>query len=335
MIDSGHPYTPDHQHQREPHGENEALIEKQGGTKKAKSAGTMSIGALASPTRSNKDCFLDNDEAFQIKMEKSKKAFNRLLVVVLICFIFMIVEVAGGIISNSLAILTDSAHMLSDVAGFVISMFSIWISQKSSTSNYTFGFHRAEVIGALLSVGIIWGMVIWLVIEATHRIVVDHDITIDSEVMLITAFISLACNLFNLVALGHCPCIKVDTSYMDELDTVYKPHGGHSCGHDHGHGHGHDHGHSHGHSHGHKHEDHHKHGDDHHHKHGDDHDRPHIHIEEDHHHDHGHKHSVHDAESVPIERLASENFHSTSDLISGIGGVRSSEIKEIPHSDPK
>ena len=47
--------------------------------------------------------------------------------VVIICFLFMIVEVIGGVASGSLAILTDAAHMLSDVGGFAISMFSIWI----------------------------------------------------------------------------------------------------------------------------------------------------------------------------------------------------------------
>lgn len=82
--------------------------------------------------------------------------------------------------------------------------------------------------------------------------------------MLITAFVSLACNFFSLIALGHCPLPCIDseqTNFMDSVMSVYKPHGGHSCGHDHGpgghdhggHDHGHDHGHSHGHDHGHGH----------------------------------------------------------------------------------
>jgi len=71
--------------------------------------------------------------------------------------------------------------------------------------------------------------------------------------MLITAFVSLACNIFNLVALGHCPVPCIDSekqhSIMDSVMSVYKPHGGHDCGgHHHGPG-GHDHG-SHGHNHG-------------------------------------------------------------------------------------
>ena len=60
-------------------------------------------------------------------MKQGNKAFKQLLAVVIICFIFMLVEVVGGVISGSLAILTDAAHMCSDVGGFVISMFSIKI----------------------------------------------------------------------------------------------------------------------------------------------------------------------------------------------------------------
>ena len=65
---------------------------------------------------------------FQQKLVDGNKAFRKLGIVVAICFLFMIVEIVGGIASGSLAILTDAAHMLSDVGGFIISMFSIWIS---------------------------------------------------------------------------------------------------------------------------------------------------------------------------------------------------------------
>ena len=183
---------------------------------------------------------------------------RKLAIVVIICFIFMIVEVAGGIMSKALAILTDAAHMLSDVMGFVISMISIWIGQKMPTSTLTFGYHRAEVMGALASIMIIWVMVVWLSWEATHRILYVHNYKIDADIMLITAFISLACNIFNLMALGHCPmpCIKKKKGehgghshgFMDSVTSIYKPHGGHSCGgHNHGHGGGHSHNHTHDH----------------------------------------------------------------------------------------
>jgi Co/Zn/Cd efflux system component len=72
-------------------------------------------------------CILQVDPAFQKKLKDGNKAFYKLLYVVVMCFIFMIVEVIGGFIAGSLAIKTDAAHMFSDVGGFLISMMSIWI----------------------------------------------------------------------------------------------------------------------------------------------------------------------------------------------------------------
>tara|TARA_B110000285_G_scaffold227998_1_gene290249 strand:- start:435 stop:863 length:429 start_codon:yes stop_codon:yes gene_type:complete len=107
-------------------------------------------------------------------------------------------------------------------------------------------------------------MVVWLSWEATTRMFFLDDIEIDAPIMLGTAFISLACNIFNLIILGHMPlpCVTpVDTS---GVTSVYQAHAGHDCGghgddeeggHDHDHDHGgHDHGDDHGHDHGHSHE---------------------------------------------------------------------------------
>ena len=75
-------------------------------------------------------------------------------------------EILGGYIAGSLAIMTDAAHMFSDFCGFFISIFSIWIARRPSTPTHSYGFHRAEIIGALLSVIIIWALTIVLVYEA-------------------------------------------------------------------------------------------------------------------------------------------------------------------------
>ena len=66
----------------------------------------------------------------------------------------------------------------------------------------SYGYHRAEVLGALASILLIWGLLIWLVIEAADRLV--HAEEINGEVMLITAIIGLACNLVNIFVLEQC-----------------------------------------------------------------------------------------------------------------------------------
>jgi zinc transporter 2 len=78
----------------------------------------------------------------------------------------MIVEIIGGALAHSMAIMTDAAHLLSDFSGFLISIFSIWIGTRPASNNMSYGYHRAEIIGALGSVMLIWGLTLWLIWEA-------------------------------------------------------------------------------------------------------------------------------------------------------------------------
>jgi zinc transporter 2 len=114
----------------------------------------------------------------------------------------MIGEIIGGYISGSLAIITDAAHMLSDVAGFLISYFAIYMGSRPSNHHMSFGYHRAEILGALASIMLIWGIIIYLFIEAIHRMI--HPEPIDGEIMLITAVVGLICNFISIFTLHSC-----------------------------------------------------------------------------------------------------------------------------------
>jgi zinc transporter 2 len=81
----------------------------------------------------------------------------------------------------------------------------------------SFGYHRAEVLGALTSIMLIWGIIIYLFIEAIHRVI--HPEPIDGEIMLITAVVGLVCNIISIF-------------------TLHDFKGGHNHSHDHGHVHG-------------------------------------------------------------------------------------------------
>ncbi|KAF2597390.1 hypothetical protein F2Q68_00007400 [Brassica cretica] len=84
--------------------------------------------------------------------------------------IFIVVEVVGGIKANSLAILTDAAHLLSDVGAFAISLFSLWASGWKATPKQSYGFFRIEILGALVSIQMIWILAGILVYEAIVRL---------------------------------------------------------------------------------------------------------------------------------------------------------------------
>jgi zinc transporter 2 len=73
------------------------------------------------------DCILEHDPKFNEKLKNSKMALRKLAIITVICFLFMVAEVIGGYLSNSVAIMTDAAHMLSDCSGFIISILSIII----------------------------------------------------------------------------------------------------------------------------------------------------------------------------------------------------------------
>lgn len=183
----------------------------------------------------------------------SKGVICKLFVASAIALIFLIAEVIGGILSGSLAILSDAAHMFSDLSGFFISIMSIWVGTRPASKKLTYGYHRAEVIGALGSIVLIWGLTIVLLYEATNRIVNKTMVT-DPLFMLITAVFGLVCNVGMAKVLHSAP----GQSHS---------HGGCSHGHSHGpsdkknkvHSHSHDHDHKHDHDHDHNHDHDHKH----------------------------------------------------------------------------
>ncbi|XP_032591648.2 uncharacterized protein LOC116805218 [Drosophila grimshawi] len=131
-----------------------------------------------------------------------KMAKRKLIVASVLCLCFMICEIIGGIFSRSLAIATDAAHLLTDLAGFLISLFAIHLSARPSTQRMNFGWHRAEVIGAMISVYFIWvitGILVWLAVE--RLISNQHDV--DAKIMLITSALAILVNLVMAIQLTH------------------------------------------------------------------------------------------------------------------------------------
>ena len=115
-------------------------------------------------------CAFEHEENFVKKQLLAQSAMKKLLCTAIVCFSFMCLEVAGGYLSGSLAIMVDAAHTFSDVAGFLINYASVHIAQRKITSHYNMGYHRAEIVGVMTSILIIWGLLIWLNIEAINRI---------------------------------------------------------------------------------------------------------------------------------------------------------------------
>ncbi|VDM50672.1 unnamed protein product [Toxocara canis] len=90
--------------------------------------------------------------------------------------------------------MTDAGHMLSDMTSFVISIVAIKMAQMKPTKRLSYGFHRAEVLGALASVLLIWILTAVLVYMAIMRMV-RNDFEVNADVMLITAGVGVAFNI--------------------------------------------------------------------------------------------------------------------------------------------
>ena len=82
---------------------------------------------------------------------------------------FMFVEVVGGILSGSLALLADAAHMLTDAASIALALVAMWIANRPAAAGSTFGFYRTEVLAALLNTLSLWLIAGWIFFEAYHR----------------------------------------------------------------------------------------------------------------------------------------------------------------------
>lgn len=82
---------------------------------------------------------------------------------------FVIAEFGFGLISNSLALVADAGHNLSDVVGLLIAWFAAWLARKPPTTLRTYGYRRASILAALANAALLIAAVIWIVIEAAQR----------------------------------------------------------------------------------------------------------------------------------------------------------------------
>eukprot|EP00871_Galdieria_phlegrea_P003666 jgi/Galph1/42/GphlegSOOS_G4863.1 len=165
-------------------------------------------------TVSNNELNVPRDESVNVKINFSPtsvqtlsnnlriwKAQKKLFVASVLCACFMFAEILGGYFAGSLAIMTDAAHLLSDFASFVISLVALHLSKRPGSATMSFGYARAEVIGAFISILLIWSLSGILFVEATRRLVKPQPV--DGRLMFIIALIGLFVNLLMGLVLGH------------------------------------------------------------------------------------------------------------------------------------
>ncbi|MEO8200893.1 MAG: cation diffusion facilitator family transporter [Gemmatimonadota bacterium] len=97
------------------------------------------------------------------------QATHRLWIVLLLTGGYMLVEVVGGYLSGSLALLADAGHMLTDVGAIGLSLLTAWIAQRPADQNKTYGYLRWEILAALINGAALIGVAGWVLVEAVGR----------------------------------------------------------------------------------------------------------------------------------------------------------------------
>jgi cobalt-zinc-cadmium efflux system protein len=119
-----------------------------------------------------------------------------LTITLVLVLIYMVAEVVGGLLSNSLALLADAGHMLSDAAALGLALFANWFSRRPATSRHTFGYYRAEILAAVVNAASLIAIAIFIFVEAYHRFQTPHQV--EGGIMIGVATGGLVVNLAGL-----------------------------------------------------------------------------------------------------------------------------------------
>ncbi|MFH5181994.1 cation diffusion facilitator family transporter [Paenibacillus sp. TAB 01] len=134
-------------------------------------------------------------------VKEQSKSKRTLWITLLLTLFFTLVEIIGGLMSNSLALLSDSAHMISDVLALGLSMVAIYLATRPPNARFTFGFLRFEIIASFLNGLALAIIALGIFIEGIRRFI--HPEAIDFKLMLVIASIGLIVNVVLTVVLSR------------------------------------------------------------------------------------------------------------------------------------
>ena len=139
-------------------------------------------------------------------------------------FTYFVIEVAGGLLTNSLALLADAAHMLTDVGGLALTLFAMWMSQRPATPRKTYGYYRVEILAALANAVVLFLIAFYILYEAFRRFQQPPEVA--GLPMLGVAAVGLGVNLIGIWNLrqGSKESLNVQGAFLevvsDTLDSL-------------------------------------------------------------------------------------------------------------------
>ena len=126
---------------------------------------------------------------------------GRLTAVLAITIGIAVAEVIGALVSGSLVLLADAAHMAADAAGVGLSLLAAYMATRPATDRRTFGYARAEILAATVNALVLLGMAVFIIVEAARRLASPP--AVDADIMVIFGLVALAGNGVSLLLLRH------------------------------------------------------------------------------------------------------------------------------------
>ena len=123
-----------------------------------------------------------------------------LVIALAITSTIFVVEVVGALISNSLALLADAGHMLTDVAGLTMAVVAATLARRATTPERTWGFLRAEVLGAAAQAALLLGVGVFVLVEGVRRLFEPPEVS--SGVMIVFGVVGLLGNIASMAVLA-------------------------------------------------------------------------------------------------------------------------------------
>lgn len=140
-----------------------------------------------------------HDDGHSQAHRANEKNLRRVLVALVLTGTFMVVEVVGGIISGSLALLADAGHMLTDTMALALAAMAFHVSKRPPDGNLTFGYQRFQILAAFVNGLSLLAVVGWILFEAIRRFISPNEIL--GETMLAVAAAGLVVNLISFAVL--------------------------------------------------------------------------------------------------------------------------------------
>jgi len=135
----------------------------------------------------------------EVQRSASGRHRKKLALVLTITFVYLAVEVIGGLVTGSLALLADAGHMLTDAGGLLLALLAIRYGERPPTPQRTFGYYRAEILAALANAVVLIGISAYILYEAYRRF--QDPPEVQSREMMWVAVVGLLVNLAGMYIL--------------------------------------------------------------------------------------------------------------------------------------